>query len=80
MRARRLLWLAGPLVVAASVVVWLSLRDVDGDDETMPPPESTQALDEAVGHRLLRTIQLGVPQGLSVDEIRKIVATASKGW
>ena len=72
MRARRLLWLAGPLVVAASVVVWLSLRDVDGDDETMPPPESTQALDEAVGHRLLRTIQLGVPQGLSVDEIRKI--------
>ena len=72
MRARRLLWLAGPLVVAASVVVWLSLRDVDGDDETMPPPEATQALDEAVGHRLLRTIRLGVPQGLSVDEIRKI--------
>ncbi len=78
MRAHRFLWLAGPLVVAAVVVVWLSLPDVGGDYETMPPPESTgKAPDEAVGRRLLRTIQLGVPQGLSVDEIRKIADDSS---
>jgi hypothetical protein len=79
LRAHRLLWLAGLLVVAALVVVWLSLPDAGGDDDTMPPPEATgQAPDEAVGRRLLRTIQLGVSQGLSVDEIGKI-ADASSG-
>jgi hypothetical protein len=78
LRAHRFLWLAGRLVVAAVVVVWLSLPDVGGDYETMPPPESTgKAPDEAVGRRLLRTIQLGVPQGLSVDEIRKIADDSS---
>ena len=78
MKTRRLLWLAGPLVVAAVVVMWLSFPNTGGDDETRPSSGAAeQAPDEAVGRRLLRTIQLSVPQGLSVDEIRKIADDSS---
>ena len=65
-------------MVAALVLVWLLLPDVGDDDDNMPPPQATgQGPNEAVGRRLLRTIQLGVPHGLSVDEIGKIADDAS---
>jgi len=80
LRSRRILWLAGANVLMALVVAWLAwwtIRDRDAD-ETAPPDAMAQA--ETLGRRLLRAVQLGAAQGLSVDLIRQVADDANGGY
>lgn len=78
MRSRRILWLAAANSLMAVLVVWLVWWRVHDADETVPPETMAQA--ETLGRRLLRTVQLGAAQGLSVDLIRQVADDANGGY
>jgi len=73
LKPRRLWWVAAPLVIAALfAALLLPWPAADRDDGAISPQEAASQANEALGRRLLRTVQLGVSQGISVDEIRRI--------
>jgi hypothetical protein len=74
--APRLASIAGAVVVVAVLLASLSWWTFRGDDGSVPP-DMGQGADEALGRRLLRTVELGVPQGLDVEAIRQIADDAN---